>query len=84
MGIKPKQTFPQRRYTDGQEPHKKCALVIIREMQIKTSQERNRMSVWFPEGKGGVRWERIVWEFGIHMDTLLFLKQMTNKNHCKK
>lgn len=42
------------------------------------------MSVWFPEGKGGVGRERIVWEFGIHTDTLLFVTQITNKNHCKK
>lgn len=42
------------------------------------------MNVWLAEGKGGVRQERTVWEFGIHMYTLLFLKQITNKNHCKK
>ena len=34
MGRRPKQTFPQRRHTNGQEAHEK---MIIREMQIKTT-----------------------------------------------
>ena len=35
-GRRPKQTFPQRRHTDGQQAQKRCStLLIIREMQIK-------------------------------------------------
>ena len=35
MGRRPEETFTQRRYTDGQQAHEK--LLIIREMQIKTT-----------------------------------------------
>ena len=38
MGRKPKQTFLQRRHTDGQQTHEKMLTsLIIREMQIKTT-----------------------------------------------
>ena len=38
MGRRSKQTFIQRRHTDGQEAHEKILkLQITREMQIKTS-----------------------------------------------
>ena len=38
MGRRPKQTFLQRRHTDGQQAHEKCStLLIITEMQIKTT-----------------------------------------------
>ena len=37
-GRRPKQTFPQRRHTDGQQAQKRCStLLIIREVQIKTT-----------------------------------------------
>ena len=37
VGRKPKQTFLQRRHTDGQEAHEKCSTsLIVREMQMKT------------------------------------------------
>ena len=36
MGKRPKQTFLQRRHTDGQQTHEKM-LNIIREIQIKTT-----------------------------------------------
>jgi len=38
MGRRPKQTFLQRRHTDGQEAHGKMFNIhVIREMQIKTT-----------------------------------------------
>ena len=38
MGRRPKQTFPQRRHTDGQQTHEKISTsLIIREMQVKTT-----------------------------------------------
>ena len=37
MGIKSKQTFLQRKYTDGQKAHEKMLNIIIREMQIKAT-----------------------------------------------
>jgi len=38
LGIKPRQTFLQRRHTDGREAHERCSTsIIIREMQIKTA-----------------------------------------------
>ena len=36
-GQRPKQTFLQRRQTDGQQIHEKVLGIIIREMQIKTT-----------------------------------------------
>ena len=37
MDRRPKQTFLQRRHTDGQEAHEKLLNITIREMQIKTT-----------------------------------------------
>ena len=37
IGRRPKQTFFQRRHTDGQEAHEKMFNITIREMQIKTT-----------------------------------------------
>ena len=38
MVRRPKQTFLQRRHTDGQQIHEKClTLLIIREMKTKTT-----------------------------------------------
>ena len=38
MGRRPKQTFLQRRHTDGQKAHEGCStLLIIREIQIKAT-----------------------------------------------
>ena len=38
MGTRSKQTFFQRRHTDGQQAHtQKCSALLIREMQIKTT-----------------------------------------------
>ena len=38
VGKRPKQTFLQRRHTDGQQTHERCStLLIIWEMQIKTT-----------------------------------------------
>ena len=36
-GRKPKQTFLQRRYTDGQQHMKRGSALLMREMQIKTT-----------------------------------------------
>ena len=37
MGRRSKQTFLQRRYTDGQKVHGKMLNITMREMQIKTT-----------------------------------------------
>ena len=46
MGRRPKQIFPQRRPTDGQEAHEKILKsLIIREMQIKTTMRYHFISL---------------------------------------
>ena len=46
MGRRPKQTLCQRRYTDGQQTHEKILnIIIIREMQIKTTVRYHLMSI---------------------------------------
>ena len=47
MGRIPKQTFLQRRHTDGQQVHEKMLnIAVIREMQIKTTMRYHLTAVW--------------------------------------
>ena len=51
----------------------------INELIYKTETENELMVT-----RGEVGWGRLDWEFGIDMYTLLYLKQITNKDHVKK
>ena len=54
-------------------------LLESNELIYKTETENELMVT-----RGEVGWGRLDWEFGIDMYTLLYLKQITNKDHVKK
>ena len=67
LGSRPKQTFLQRRHTDGQQTHEKILNITIREMQIKTAMRYHFTSVrigWRGRWEGGSGW-------GIHVNPRL-------------
>ena len=45
--------------------------------KTETESQTQRKNLWLPQGKGG---GGIDWEIGIDMYTLLYLKQITNKD----